>query len=124
MTVAFGVRNFADLRTGLSEILRVLRPGGKLAVLEFSQPHAPLLSPLYRLYLNRVLPRLGDGVSGRQGPYGYLARTISGFPDPASLAGRIREAGFAAVGWTTLTGGIVAVHVALKDTARQATSDP
>ena len=71
-----------------------------------------MLSTLYRLYLHRLLPRLGDAVSGNPGPYGYLARTIAEFPDPPTLAGRIRDAGFAACGWRTLTGGIVAVHTA------------
>lgn len=114
VTVAFGVRNFADLDAGLREILRVLRPGGRLVVLEFSRPKAPLLSALYSLYLDRVLPRLGDRISGRKGPYAYLARTIGEFPDPPTLAGILRDAGFAAAGWTPLTGGIVCIHTALK----------
>jgi demethylmenaquinone methyltransferase/2-methoxy-6-polyprenyl-1,4-benzoquinol methylase len=112
VTVAFGVRNFVDMDAGFREIRRVLRPAGRLVVLEFSQPTAPVLRQLYGFYLRRVLPRLGDGVSGRSGPYGYLARTISEFPDPARLAGRIRDAGFAACGWQTLSGGIVAIHTA------------
>ena len=115
VTVAFGVRNLADMDAGFREILRVLRPSGKLVVLEFSTPTAPLLAPIYRFYLHRLLPRLGDGVSGRTGPYRYLATTISEFPDPAALAGRIREAGFDAVGWTTLNGGIVALPTAIKE---------
>ncbi len=114
VTVAFGVRNLADMDRGFREMLRVLRPGGKLVVLEFSRPTAPLLSGLYRFYLGRVLPRIGDGVSGRTGPYGYLARTISEFPDAAELAGRIRESGFAACEWSTMTGGVVAAHTAVK----------
>ena len=112
--VGFGIRNLEDMQAGLQEMRRVLRPGGRLVVLEFSQPHSRLLSTLYRLYLHRVLPRLGDGVSGRSGPYRYLARTIAGFPEPATLAGRIREAGFGACGWTALCGGIVAIHTALR----------
>ena len=60
------------------------------------------------------LPKIGDGVSGREGPYGYLGKTIAEFPEPAELAGRIRDAGFAACGWEGLTGGIVAVHTAYK----------
>jgi demethylmenaquinone methyltransferase/2-methoxy-6-polyprenyl-1,4-benzoquinol methylase len=69
---------------------------------------------LYRLYLRWILPRLGDGISRSSGPYGYLARTIAGFPQADLLAGRIREAGFAACGWKTKTGGIVAIHTAFK----------
>jgi len=114
VTVAFGVRNFVDMGQGLREIRRVLAPGGKLVVLEFSTPHAPVLSQLYRFYLGRVLPRLGDSVSGTAGPYGYLARTIADFPAPDLLAGHIREAGFGAVGWVTLTGGVVAIHTAFR----------
>ena len=114
VTVAFGVRNFHRLESGLREILRVLRSGGRLVVLEFSQPRAPVLSSLYRFYLLRILPIVGDRISGARGPYAYLARTVSDFCDAPALAGKIRESGFAAVGWRTLTGGIVAIHTALK----------
>jgi demethylmenaquinone methyltransferase/2-methoxy-6-polyprenyl-1,4-benzoquinol methylase len=114
VTVAFGVRNLADLDAGLREMARVLAPGGRLVVLEFSRPRGRVLGGLYGFYLRRVLPRLGDGVSGRSGPYGYLARTIGGFPEAPELAGRIREAGFAACGWELLSGGIVAIHTAFK----------
>jgi demethylmenaquinone methyltransferase/2-methoxy-6-polyprenyl-1,4-benzoquinol methylase len=114
VTVAFGVRNFADLSAGLREILRVLKPAGKLVVLEFSTPTAALLAPAYRFYLRRIVPRLGDRISGRGGPYRHLAESIAEFPEPPILAGRLREAGYAAAGWVTLTGGIVAIHTALK----------
>ena len=114
VTVAFGVRNLQDMNRGFREMLRVLKPGGKLVVLEFSRPTAPILSGLYRFYLARVLPRIGDGVSGNDGPYRYLARTIADFPAAAELAGSIREAGFAACEWATMSGGVVAAHTAVK----------
>lgn len=114
VTVAFGVRNFVDLDAGFDEILRVLRPGGRMVVLEFSRPRGWILGGLYGLYLRRVLPRLGDRISRRSGPYGYLASTIAGFPEPGELAARIRAAGFGACEWTLLSGGIVAIHTAVK----------
>jgi len=114
VTVGFGVRNFHDMDAGFRQILRVLRPGGRLVVLEFSRPTGPVIKQLYGFYLRRILPRIGDGVSGRSGPYGYLARTIADFPEAERLAGRIRDAGFAACGWKTLSGGIVAIHTAFK----------
>ncbi len=109
-TVGFGVRNFADLPRGLKELRRVLRPGGVLVILEFSTPTAPVFSGLYRFYLRRILPRIGDRISRSEGPYGYLAATISRFPDGTTLAAMIREAGFDACRWRPLTGGIVAIH--------------
>ena len=87
-----------------------------MVVLEFSRPTGPVLSRLYGLYLRRLLPAIGDRVSRNDGPYGYLARTIADFPDAVSLAGRIRGAGFAACGWQMLTGGIVALHTAFRET--------
>lgn len=114
VTVAFGVRNLADRRRGFDEMRRVLRPGGRMIVLEFSRPEGRILGPLYRQYLRRVVPRLGDAASRRRGPYAYLARTIAAFPDPALFAGEIREGGYAAVRWTPLTGGIACLHEAWK----------
>ena len=114
VTIGFGVRNFSDLSCGLREIHRVLQPGGRMVVLEFSSPTAQPLKGVYDFYLQRILPRMAGSVSGRSGPYGYLARTIAEFPDPATLSGLIRENGFAACGWKQLTGGIVAIHTAFR----------
>jgi demethylmenaquinone methyltransferase / 2-methoxy-6-polyprenyl-1,4-benzoquinol methylase len=114
VTVGFGVRNLIDMTAGFRQILRVLAPGGRLVVLEFSRPGGPFLSRLYAAYLRRIVPRLGDAASGRSGPYGYLARTIAEFPEPDRLAGMIREAGFGAVGWQPLTRGVVCLHTAMK----------
>ncbi len=114
VTIGFGLRNFSDLSSGLREIHRVLRGGGRMVVLEFSAPTSWPLAWIYRSYLHRILPRIAAAVSGRSGPYGYLARTISEFPDPATLSALIRESGFASCSQKQLTGGIVAIHTALR----------
>lgn len=114
VTVAFGVRNFADMDKGLREIHRVLKPGGRLIVLEFSQPEGAIMSRLYGFYLRRLLPRLGGGVSGKESAYRYLARTIGAFPAAPLLAGQIRDAGFAACEWEHRSAGIVAIHTGQK----------
>ena len=114
VTIAFGIRNFADMSEGLREIHRILRPAGRLIVLEFSRPTRPLLSTLYTFYLTKLLPRIGDRISGRQGAYSYLANTVSTFLSPEELADRIQESGFADCEWTPLTAGIVTIHRATK----------
>lgn len=114
VTVGFGVRNLVDMAQGFEEMRRVLRPGGRLIVLEFSAPQGPVLSRVYALYLQRVLPRLGNGLSGAEGSYTYLARTIAEFPDPPTLARCIRDAGFASCSWQLLSRGIVAIHTATR----------
>ena len=113
-TVAFGVRNLADRERGFRELARILRPGGRLVVLEFSQPVAFGLKQTYDLYLRQLLPRLGDRISGADGAYGYLARTIGEFPGPDALAEMARGNGFESCAWERLTGGIVAIHAADK----------
>ena len=114
LTVAFGIRNLHDMSVGFGEMRRVIAPGGRLVVLEFSRPTGPVLSRAYGVYLRSVVPRLGDRASGREGPYRYLARTIAGFPEPDRIAGLLREAGFGGVGWRSLSGGIVCLHTALR----------
>jgi demethylmenaquinone methyltransferase / 2-methoxy-6-polyprenyl-1,4-benzoquinol methylase len=109
-TIAFGLRNLAGVSEGLKELRRILRRGGRLAVLEFSSPVVPGFRALFRFYFERVLPRVGGWVSGSRGAYEYLPDSVSRFPDQKRLAGLMREAGFENVGYRNLTGGIAALH--------------
>ena len=113
VTIAFGLRNLADRPKGLREMRRVLRPGGRLYVLEFSQPYR-WFRPLYYFYLRRLLPAIAGLVTGDRAAYEYLNNTISEFPDRASLSTEIRAAGFSDVRAEALTLGIVALHVATR----------
>jgi len=109
--VAFGVRNVADLGGALREAHRVLEPGGRLVILEFSVPRSRVVNAGYQFYFNRVLPVVGRFVSGHPTAYSYLPRSVATFPDRESLAARMRHAGFAGVEWKALTFGIAAIHV-------------
>jgi demethylmenaquinone methyltransferase / 2-methoxy-6-polyprenyl-1,4-benzoquinol methylase len=111
VTIAFGIRNMADRARCLSEIRRVLRPGGRLFILEFSKPWTPL-RPLYDLYLHRVLPKVAGMVTGDRSAYEYLCGSIAAFPDRHALSAEIRAAGFGDVDVSRLTTGIVALHSA------------
>jgi demethylmenaquinone methyltransferase/2-methoxy-6-polyprenyl-1,4-benzoquinol methylase len=110
--VAFGIRNLSDVDDGFQEFLRILRPGGKLVILEFTTPPNPLLRYLYLLYFHRILPVIGRLVSGHPWAYSYLPESVRGFPGPEPLAERLRTAGFQDVEWSYLTGGIAAIHLA------------
>jgi demethylmenaquinone methyltransferase / 2-methoxy-6-polyprenyl-1,4-benzoquinol methylase len=110
-TVGFGVRNLADLDAGLAELGRVLRPGARLVVLEFTVPAWRPFRWLYLLYFRRVLPWIGKLVSRHGQAYSYLPASVLAFPEPAQLAQRMHAAGFRDVSWETYFGGIVATHV-------------
>ena len=106
---AFGFRNLADYDAGLREILRVLRPGGEVGILDFGEPEG-LLGKIYRVYFRRVLPVIGTVISGVRGPYSYLPASVERFPDPSKMLERMRAAGFADVSWTPYTFGIAGLY--------------
>jgi len=114
ITVAFGVRNLGRTQDGLNEMHRVLRPGGKLLILEFSRPQNVIVKPVYRFYLNTVLPKVAGVVSGDKEAYEYLASSIAGFYEPEELLGMMKKAGFAEVSRRPLTFGIVSVYIGVK----------
>jgi demethylmenaquinone methyltransferase/2-methoxy-6-polyprenyl-1,4-benzoquinol methylase len=113
-TVAFGVRNLARTRQGLGEMYRVLRPAGKLLILEFSRPTNPIVKPVYSFYLNRVLPWVAGLVSGDKEAYEYLASSIAGFYEPEELLSMMRDVGFTQVERKPLSFGIVSIYIGCK----------
>jgi demethylmenaquinone methyltransferase / 2-methoxy-6-polyprenyl-1,4-benzoquinol methylase len=109
--VAFGVRNLADLGDGFREVHRVLMPGARFVILEFSTPPSAIVRAGYRFYSHRVLPAIGRMLSGHPTAYQYLPESVESFPGPADLAARLTSAGFSNVRWRQLTLGVVAIHV-------------
>lgn len=111
ITCAFGFRNFANYRKGLEELRRVLRPGGMLAILEFSQPPNRVFAGLYAFYSKRVLPRIGALISGSSDAYTYLPESVRKFPGAEMLAEEMRAIGYLNVEFERMTFGVVALHI-------------
>lgn len=109
VTVGFGVRNFADRDRGLREMARVLKPGGRLVILEFTEPSRPPFSTFYSLWFDRIVPVLGR-LTPNPEAYSYLAESVHSFPDPNGLAAKMDAVGFERIRWLMTAGGILAIH--------------
>ena len=109
VTSAFGFRNLANYDAGLSEIARVLRPGGECGILDFGEPKGTM-GTLYRFYFKQILPRVGTMISGVRGPYAYLPASVERFPAPQEMLKRMRQAGFSEASWTPYTFGIAGLY--------------
>ena len=108
-TVGFGARNFSDLSRGLREMARVVRPGGRVVVLEITEPQKPPLSTFFALWFDRVVPALGR-LAGDEAAYSYLPSSVKRFPGPEALAGELAAAGLDEIRWVLTAGGIIAIH--------------
>jgi demethylmenaquinone methyltransferase/2-methoxy-6-polyprenyl-1,4-benzoquinol methylase len=117
ITICYGIRNVEDRPRAYREFLRALKPGGRLTILEFSRPRRAWLRLLFDTYSLRILPRIGGWISGSREAYSYLPASIRSFPDQPALAAELAAAGFQAIRWRNLTGGIVALHIAQKPDA-------
>lgn len=114
VTVAFGVRNLPDRSANFAEVLRILKPGGRYVILEFSRPGFPPWRWIYYAYLRFVIPTIGGLLTGDRASFVYLNESIRAFPNQGALANELRKAGFSAISWEDRTGGVVAIHVAVK----------
>jgi demethylmenaquinone methyltransferase/2-methoxy-6-polyprenyl-1,4-benzoquinol methylase len=108
-TVGFGARNFSDLGRGLAEMARVVRPGGRVVVLEITEPQKPPLSSFFSLWFDRLVPALGR-LAGDQAAYSYLPSSVKRFPAPEALAAQLATAGLKDIRWVLTAGGIIAIH--------------
>jgi demethylmenaquinone methyltransferase/2-methoxy-6-polyprenyl-1,4-benzoquinol methylase len=108
-TVGFGARNFSDLGKGLREMVRVVRPSGRVVVLEITTPQKPPLSTFFSLWFDRAVPALGR-LAGDEAAYSYLPSSVKRFPDPQALAGELAAAGLEEIRWVLTAGGIIAIH--------------
>jgi demethylmenaquinone methyltransferase/2-methoxy-6-polyprenyl-1,4-benzoquinol methylase len=115
LVIGFGVRNLVDVRAGLAEMARVLRPGARLVILEFSLPARWPIRPLYRFYFSRIVPRIGRVVSKHTSAYSYLPNSVDAFPSPDGLARHLRAVGFREVCYERLTFGIATIHVGTRE---------
>ena len=113
VTVGFGVRNFAELDQGLSELARVVRPGGRVVILEITTPTKPPLSWFFRVWFDRIVPALGR-LAGDSAAYSYLPSSVRRFPAPEALAARLAAAGLAEIRYVLTAQGIIALHVGRK----------
>lgn len=109
VTVGFGVRNLADLNRGLAEMARVLKPGGRMVILEITQPRRRPLSTFFGLWFDRIVPLLGR-IAGNPDAYAYLPESVRSFPPPEELAARMAAAGIEQIRYTVMAGGIISLH--------------
>jgi demethylmenaquinone methyltransferase/2-methoxy-6-polyprenyl-1,4-benzoquinol methylase len=114
VTVAFGLRNLESTENGLREIHRLLKVGGRAAVLEFSRPQVPVFRTLFHFYFTRLLPRIGKAVSGSSFAYQYLPDSVQQFPDQKDLAALMQAVGFSDVRYYNLFGGVASLHLGEK----------
>jgi demethylmenaquinone methyltransferase/2-methoxy-6-polyprenyl-1,4-benzoquinol methylase len=113
VTIGFGARNLADLDRGISEMARVLRPGGRLVILEITRPQREPLASFYSLWFDRLVPVIGS-LAGDSDAYSYLPNSVRAFPEPRELAARMDATGFTEIRWLLLAGGIIAIHSGTK----------